>query len=314
MKNINKIYNYIKTFGLINGLKSGITKKYPNLINHKKVYKRFEKIFLDFNSKYHSDDKSFSFSNENNNSDINKENIFLCWIGNISIPPVIEYNIKSIIDLYGQSHNVHVITNQNIDQYFDTNSKIYKMFKKQKVSTVMFSDVLRVYLLKTFGGLYLDASFILKKDIIGELNIFSYQIFYLLSNELYYCKDLDINVKFSSYFQYANKNLDFYIQFYNLLTTYIEKYSIRPYFLLDMVASFLQYKNIDIELINKIPLQNTNVHFLMQHFSEQATEENLKQADLVCQKLNWRFNFNDFKNTETLGGVFLNDFFNSLDS
>ena len=106
-------------------------------------------------------------------NDLTSENadgiIWFCWLqGEEKMPPIPQLCLKSIRK-FSNGHQVITITLQNYKHYVTLPGRIEKLFSEGKMSAAHFSDCLRLNLLNQRGGLWLDATILLVRDIENEV-------------------------------------------------------------------------------------------------------------------------------------------------
>ena len=101
--------------------------------------------------------------------------IFVCWLQGEEHAPAIVKKCISSIRQHANGHSVVVITDANLSQYVDIPYDIINKVKNGELSRTSFSDILRAVLLSAYGGMWIDATFFITKDI--PENYFEYPIF-----------------------------------------------------------------------------------------------------------------------------------------
>lgn len=106
--------------------------------------------------------------------------IWVCWFDGIEkAPPLVQRCIDSIYE-HANGHPVNFITWDTIDDYIEIPFYIKKKVLKKEMSYAHYSDIIRVFLLEKYGGIWLDATIYCIKDIPDEY--FRYQFFSCKSN------------------------------------------------------------------------------------------------------------------------------------
>lgn len=101
------------------------------------------------------------------------------WQGDKNMPKMVEICYKSILE-NANNHPVHLITKDNINQYTNNslwNNEILNWLKTGKIIYAHFSDILRCFLLYSYGGCWIDATVLLTKpinDFISSQNLYFY--------------------------------------------------------------------------------------------------------------------------------------------
>jgi len=98
--------------------------------------------------------------------------IWVCWWdGEDSMPPLVKMCYKSIIK-YSNKHPVKFISKYNYKEYISIPEYIINKLNNGIISITSFSDILRSVLLYEYGGIWMDATILVLKDI--NLNDFKF--------------------------------------------------------------------------------------------------------------------------------------------
>lgn len=145
------------TKALIQAINRGWVKESPgiNMLLRRKhtiMRKYFEEVFTDFVQGY-------EFEKTVPEADPNLEKvIWLCWWqGEENAPDITKKCIESIRKNAG-GHSVIVINEENYKEYVELPKWLEEKRKAGVISRTHYSDVLRLFLLSTYGGLWLDAT------------------------------------------------------------------------------------------------------------------------------------------------------------
>lgn len=99
------------------------------------------------------------------NIDCRELPIWVCWYSGIeNAPELVRRCIESIYE-HANGHPVNLVTQYNLDSYIDIPSIFKERLNNKEMRLAHFSDVLRIYLLEKYGGLWLDATIFCKKDL-----------------------------------------------------------------------------------------------------------------------------------------------------
>lgn len=107
---------------------------------------------------------------ETNKSESTGDFVWTSWLqGENAAPKIVKKSINSIRKNF-KNKNVVVIDKNNINDYVTLPTNIMEKWKKGIISNAHFSDILRTYLLLRYGGVWVDATVLLKKlpDSIAE--------------------------------------------------------------------------------------------------------------------------------------------------
>lgn len=108
------------------------------------------------------------YSSENDNFIENKV-IWTCWWqGEKQAPAIVEKCIENMKEK-ANGYEVIVITKENYEDYVSLNPIFLEKMKSGKISLTHFSDILRIALLKEHGGLWLDSTVFLNKNLKDDM-------------------------------------------------------------------------------------------------------------------------------------------------
>lgn len=213
--------------------------------------------------------------------------IWYCWLqGEDKLPKIPRLCLQSIRK-YSDGHPVIVLTFENYRQYVTLPPNIEDLYVKGVIKSAHFADILRVNLLEQRGGLWLDSTILLTKNIPD--NIFSMPFFSVKEqeNRLYvsqcrwavFCLG---GFPHNVVFQFVAKCFTEYLSRQDCFV---------DYFMFDHFIDMAYQNNLDIRrLVDEIPYNNENVHklspLLCNSFNEVQFRELTK--DTYIFKLSWR--------------------------
>ena len=189
-----------------------------------------------------------------NNSPIGaNSNIWVCWWqGEENMPEVVKICYRSIKKLSG-GHPVILITEENLRDYVQLPQFIMDKYAAGIISKTHFSDILRFYLLKEYGGIWMDITNFITAEIDSfvpsENTFFSYKHITEYNNV---SKGL-----WTSFFNGSGKGNIIPSYLYDSLVSYWSKTDkLENYLLLDFIFK-LGYDNIPAikKIIDSIPLK-----------------------------------------------------------
>ena len=91
--------------------------------------------------------------------------IWVCWWqGEEQMPELVKVCYSSI-KRHACNHPVILITSSNQDEYLNIPEMICQKYREGKISPTHFSDIARMYLLKEYGGIWIDITNFLTQDI-----------------------------------------------------------------------------------------------------------------------------------------------------
>ena len=190
---------------------------------------------------------------ENNSPIGDTSNIWVCWWqGEENMPEVVKVCYRSIKKLSGK-HPVVLITEDNLKDYVQLPQFIMDKYAAGIISRTHFSDILRFYLLKEYGGIWMDITNFLTAEIDSFVPADS--TFYSYKHITEYN-----NVSqglWTSYFNASGKGNIIPSYLYESLVSYWNKTDkLEDYLLLDFIFK-LGYDNIPAmkKIIDSIPLK-----------------------------------------------------------
>lgn len=96
--------------------------------------------------------------------------IWVCWWqGEKKMPDIVKVCYSSICR-HADNHPVILITEKNFQEYATMPDFIMQRLYKREMTITHFSDLLRMNLLKRHGGIWLDSTILLTKDIDSIIN------------------------------------------------------------------------------------------------------------------------------------------------
>ena len=180
-------------------------------------------------------------------------NIWVCWWqGEENMPEVVKVCYRSIKKLSGR-HPVVLITEDNLKDYVQLPQIIMDKYAAGIISKTHFSDILRFYLLKEYGGIWMDITNFLTAEIDTFVPVDS--TFYSYRHITEYN-----NVSqglWTSYFNASGKGNIIPLYLYESLVSYWSRTDkLEDYLLLDFIFK-LGYDNIPAmkEIVDSTPLR-----------------------------------------------------------
>ena len=236
--------------------------------------------------------------------------IFVCWFqGEQNMPQLIKACIESI-----KRHIPHdmtcfrLITMENVMQYVTFTEDVIKKFNDGIISYTHLSDLLRTELLYRYGGMWIDATYYISRDIPAE--IFEDELFTIAFDKILWGQDV-IKSRWSSSFLYAKNKNNQVIQFLleGLWQYWESENELIDYFVFDYIwdAGYRGFEKIkeQVDAVRKSPYA---VYDLQMRMNQRYTlEENERiESDSFCYKLNRRNEYhyyNDFNHKTVYGNI-----------
>lgn len=281
--------------------------RFFKFINSDKVILNF--IRNDFSAviekyKNHAEEKIFY---EKEKLAENTGNIWIFWWQGYEAAPLLVKKCIGSITKNAKNHPVVLITKENWKNYADIPDYVIEKVKKGIITFTHFSDILRMILISKHGGLWLDATIFVSREIPDycfELQYFS--IHYETSTSKI------AKGKWTGFCQSGQKNSLIHSFCRDVFFSYWKKYNkLIDYFFIDYVM-LAGYKNIPgfKKLIDELPLNNQGIKELDKHFNDEYSMEYLNNilAQSTFFKLNWKRDYKkEINGKKTLYGYFLEE-------
>jgi len=262
---------------------------------NKIVYNKITKNYKQLINKY----KDKKIENKKSNK------VWLYWYqGEKNAPEIVKLCIKSIKENLIDSE-VIVLTKDNIEKYIKLPEYINEKYKNGKIGNAHYSDIIRVGLLKKYGGTWIDATIFITKNIKqSELE--------KLKTIKFKCNELtSISKGLWCCFYLSNINPKLYYFLYEFYLDYWKKEDIIiDYFLLD-IAIQIAYTNFSEikEDFNENKYNNEKIHCLCKLLNEEYDEKKYRELlkNNYFHKLTYKIALNEEKNNKkTFWGLIKN--------
>lgn len=240
----------------------------------------------------------YSYPIENKNIRESKKYIWIFWWQGIeNAPEIVQLCVQNIKKLNPDCEIV-VLSKENYNNYVNINDNIQKKFKAGKIKIAHFSDVLRVNLLKTYGGLWMDATMYETRKIEDEV----------FSSNYWSIKNSNMNIKFVSknrwttYFMRMNKDnilSNFLVDAFN--EYYENNDTVCHYLLFDYLIDIAYNSCNEIkEMIDNNPVNNCDCETLCGKLNDRfdyKIEEIMNNSATYIFKLTYKLDLSDNKDT-----------------
>ncbi|MBZ5986781.1 capsular polysaccharide synthesis protein [Leuconostoc gelidum] len=209
-----------------------------------------------------SSDITFSTEVNKKIQNFDESSIWFMWLQGVdTAPELVKNNFFYLKKCFG--NRVKLVTEENINTYLNIPDVIYKKWKQHVISNTHFSDIVRVQLLVTYGGLWIDSTVLVQESFITSIDSKSFVIprtFPPGSNGKV--------ISVSSWLIKSEKNNKFLREVQNKLIYYWtrENYLIN-YFLLHYIL-IITSEQMDNYLEKTYPVDNTLPHYLMLQMRE----------------------------------------------
>ena len=119
-----------------------------------------------FSRKYAIPLAGASQTKETVNQNTHTEYIWQCWLqGRQAAPPLVDFCLRSVEQHRRPNQQIALITEENYAQYVHLPPFIVEKRRNGQIVDAQFSDLLRIYLLATYGGYWIDATCLLTAPI-----------------------------------------------------------------------------------------------------------------------------------------------------
>ncbi|MBQ0142661.1 MAG: hypothetical protein KBT06_07675 [Prevotellaceae bacterium] len=165
IKKINRSINEILEFGLVYFFQYRLVGRIKGC-----AYK--QQITLDYLRKRYSKLISKEVCAKEKPLNSHQDTIWVCWWqGESQMPPIVKACYASL-KKYSNGHPIKLITKDNYRQYVEFPEWVEEKFASGIITITHLSDLLRLALLKQYGGLWMDATLYLTKDLPAQIPTF----------------------------------------------------------------------------------------------------------------------------------------------
>jgi hypothetical protein len=267
------------------------------------------------------------------NSFIKKDStIWICWWdGEETMPPLVRVCYKTIL-LHAGTHPVQLITKFNFRDFITIPDYILKKVESKIITVTHFSNMLRANLLYDYGGIWMDATILVLKDISLDNSAFftlkapakksksiSLARFAGLSN-----KSLSFNVndardpqtsRWSGFLIAGSKHSQIFAYMRDILYAYWKDHNDQIDYLLYDYTIALGYDNIPAakKMIDDVPGTEKEKFVLEENLNKEYSEESFSAfSSTTFHKLTWKKKFNTYTKDHklTIYGYLLNNLSN----
>lgn len=269
-----------------NGYYENESRKQHLLKKHDIMIRYYEKTFSEFLKTYDFSHKNIEFP-KSEYSDC----IWICWWQELEQAPDIVKECIDSIKRNAGDHRVIVLTEKNYQQYVDIPQWIQKKHKAGIISRTHYSDILRLILLSTYGGMWLDSTFYCTAPVLDEY--FKHPLWSIKRPDYFHASvasgyfanySLACDIEHRWIFKTI---LDFVLEYWRKNEIMID------YLFLDYLIVLAQKNDNRIaEMFNKITPNNPNCDELFKVLDKPYDEKKWKQIreDTYLYKLTWKQN------------------------
>jgi hypothetical protein len=222
--------------------------------------------------------------------------IWICWWqGYDNMPPIVKKCYESV-KMHSGKYKIQLITEENHIEFVNIPDAIVNKYKLGKLKVQFVTDTLRCCLLAKYGGIWIDATLYLTKDISEQylkIPVFSLKTAPVDNKSV-------SEYRWSSFLLATNLKTDFFACLRDLMIEYGCKkaiaidYLLIDYFIDIMIKHIPRYANY----MANIPFSNPHLHQLRLNFNEIFDEtvfEDFK-SDTFLFKLTYKGQLSTHKN------------------
>ncbi len=251
-----------------------------NYVKHRKVLNYLQKNYSDFIQNYKP--RPCDFSNKNQNT------IWTLWWQGGNIPDVVKISHSSINKFRG-SHDFKILTRNDFRDYVNLPDYILEKFNAGKITITHLSDIIRFYLLFNYGGLWLDSTVVVSREIPEDIFTADY---YTVRRDLT-PRNRNVAQDRWTNFLHASKPgnflcgfvLDFFLEYWP------EQEFLIDYFLIDYAIQ-IAYENFSEckKILDSVPIVNHDLYKLENSLNLEYSPELLDEIknSALFSKLSWR--------------------------
>ena len=291
---LKNIFAYASNFGLF----LTITKKHIVLrrllpkslffklifYRHKVIEKKIRSVVQDYES------RNLQINIENNET----KKIWFCWLqGKESMPDIVKSCYNSVVK-NRVTYQVRFISLYNYKEFVSLPQYILKMYEKGIIKNAHFADIIRTYLLYKYGGLWIDATIYVNRQIPDYYNYDFYSL-KLNSNPIYVS-----DCRWCNFFLFGkpgNKVMELTLKlFYSYL---MEKNLFIDYFMMDYFIDIAYRDNLAVrESIDKIEPFGYDIYEMDKNLDNPLSLIPSFPFSIPFNKLHWKGDFQVEKNGE----------------
>jgi len=311
LKRFKNSISDIKDFGLSTAFSIFCTKivPYAQHMDSKIAYKlnanKHRAILKYLKSKYGYTLNLLQESEKDNLDNVKDERLIwsFWWQGIDNAPELVKMCFSSI-ENNSNEHRLIVIDKYNFEQYVDLPEYIMEKLQSGNISYTHFSDIVRIYLLYKYGGVWIDSTMLLVKDIPEELFITDFFIGKMPREPFYCISEKRWNIAFLAG---EPRNAYFYIMLQFYFAYWKSEDRVIDYFLMDYMTELI-FNNIDQikEMYERVPVNNLMMFSLdlNRKYNEDELNELTKNTFLFKNQRRSIFNNQDESENLTFFGFF----------
>ena len=213
------------------------------------------------------------------------------WQGEENAPEIVKISFASVRRHCGE-HDFKVITKENYRDYVQLPEHIIKKLDSGMITLTHLSDILRLYILSRYGGMWIDATIFVNNDIPAE--IFESNYYVIRHEENFYSYGVNRD-RWITFLQASKKNCMLPAFCYEFLVEYWKtKTGLIDYMLIDYAfeiayEEFSECKN----LLDSVPINNPEIDSLRPLLNSPWDENKFAalSRSTIFFKLTWKHEF-----------------------
>ena len=226
--------------------------------------------------------------------------IWVFWAqGEENAPYPVKNCIKSIVRHTGK-RNIHILNMYNYQEYVSLPQYIEDKFRKGLISYAHFADILRLALLKSYGGIWLDSTFYMCNEF--PINLDKYAFYSINQNGVrnwIVTKD-----KWSIGFLASGKDNVLVDYWYRFILEYWRKENVAIAYLISDCMLAVGYEDIPYiqEMVEKVPVNNPDAFIFTgkEQFGNIINDDKIF-TDLINSNFVFQLSYKQDYRTEILG-------------
>lgn len=278
---------------LIDGVAQRLKNDKLNAIAHEKRYEEC-KQYIRIKCKDIID--KYKKCKETNEKIGNDSFVWIYWgQGFDDLPFPVENTVESI-KKHCTNRTIVLLSDENLGEYIELKDFIIKKYKDGKISRAAFSDLIRINILKEYGGIWLDSTYYFTGDLDTKISNYSfYSICHGNKRKWVVSKDI-WSISFVAV--HANSKLMSFV--YDIYDRYWEEENtLIGYLLIDciMAIAYEEYEDVR-KTMDVVPINNLGVFdFLETSVNKICSEKEFRDfmGDTYIHKLTYKMNYETTK-------------------
>ncbi|MHB9648590.1 capsular polysaccharide synthesis protein [Weissella paramesenteroides] len=188
----------------------------------------------------------------------NKNSIWFMWLQGIeNAPEIVKYNLLVLQKKFG-NERVKVVTWNNLFEYINLPSFIKIKLNKKLISLTHLSDIVRIQLLVTYGGMWVDSTVLFSGNLPDSI----YNQSFFVPQTLKPGRD-GVTIPVSNWLIIAKRNNNMAVRLRNLLFNYWENYNNPIDYFIFHHLMMLVFDEFPDEFTKIIAYDNSQPHALL---------------------------------------------------